>query len=257
MSEFITVRLGDTHLPIVDVTNPAFAISPSEDELAAMKTQYVIESAQSQDVSPELRAALGRSRLGRGLMSARGTFLTGLNTYLLKLGADNLPADFDPIDKRIAASFPSITARLRLQDMARLISEGLTDRLATDRERPLHFINIAGGPAADSWNTLICLQRCRFGARSSRDLGERAGCRRPGSGIRRPGVRGAAGWGAATSRAPYPFSSRAVQLGRVRRVAANSQIGRCRTIVVRGVFRRRTLRVRIGRRDRSEPHDTP
>jgi hypothetical protein len=158
MSQFITVRLGDTHLPIVDVTNPAFAISPSEDELAAMKAQYVIESAQSQDVSPELRAALGRSRLGRGLMSARGTFLTGLNTYLLKLGADNLPADFDPIDKRIAASFPSMTARLRLQDMARLISEGLTDRLATDRERPLHFINIAGGPAADSWNTLICLQ---------------------------------------------------------------------------------------------------
>ncbi len=151
--------MATTHLPIVDVTNPAFAISPSEDELAAMKTQYVIESAQSQDVSPELRAALGRSRLGRGLMSARGTFLTGLNTYLLKLGPDNLPADFDPIDKRIAASFPSMTARLRLQDMAVLIGEGLTDRLATNRERPLHFINIAGGPAADSWNTLIRLQR--------------------------------------------------------------------------------------------------
>jgi hypothetical protein len=159
MSQFLTVRLGDTLLPIVDVTNPAFAISPSEDELATMRTQFVTESTQSQDVTPELRAALGRSRLGRGLMAARGTFLTGLNTYLLKLGADNLPEDFDPIDKRIAASFPSITARLRLQDMARLISEGLSERLAGNRERPLHFINIAGGPAADSWNTLIRLHR--------------------------------------------------------------------------------------------------
>jgi hypothetical protein len=159
MPEFLTVRLGDTLLPIVDVTNPAFALSPSEDELAAMRTQFVTESTQNHEVSPELRAALGRSRLGRGLMSARGTFLTGLNTYLLKLGPDNLPADCDPIDKRIAASFPSVTARLRLQDMAALTSEGLIERLAANRQRPLYFINIAGGPAADSWNALIHLHR--------------------------------------------------------------------------------------------------
>jgi hypothetical protein len=159
MPEFLTVRLDDTPVPIVDVTNPAFAISSSPEELAVMTEQFVRESTRSQDVSAEVRAALGRSRLGRGLMAARGTFLTGLNTYLLKIGADNLPEEFDPTDRRIAASFPSITARLRLQDMATLLSDGLHDALASDPERPLRFINIAGGPAADAWNALIRLRR--------------------------------------------------------------------------------------------------
>src|ERR1700752_13699 len=116
MPEGLTVRTvfharaaEDMVLPIVDVTNPAFALSPSTDELAAMEAQYVQESAQSQNVTPEVRAALASSRLGSGLMAARGTFLTGLNTYLLKLGPENIPADFHPIDRRIAASFPAIT----------------------------------------------------------------------------------------------------------------------------------------------------
>lgn len=166
MSEGLTVRpvlrvraAEDMVLPIVDVRNPAFALTLSRDELAAMEAQYLQESSQSQSVSPEVRAALASSRLGSGLMAARGTFLTGLNTYLLKLGPENLPADFHPIDRRIAASFPAITARLRLQDMAALLADGLADALARDPRRPLHFINIAGGPAADSWNALIRLRR--------------------------------------------------------------------------------------------------
>jgi hypothetical protein len=109
-------------------------------------------------VSPEIQAALAQSHLGRGLMAARGTFLSGLSTYLLKLGPENLPADFHPIDRRIAAAFPSLTARLRLQDMATLLRDGLEEPLAAARDRPLHLINIAGGPAADSWNSLIALR---------------------------------------------------------------------------------------------------
>jgi len=158
MPQFLTARLADTLLPIVDVTNPAFAIAPSAEELAAMSAKYVEES-RSQDVPPQLREALSRSRLGSGLMAARGTFLSGLNTYLLKIGPENLPEDFEPIDRRIAASFPAVTTRLRLQDMASLMSEGLTGVLAADDHRPIHFINIAGGPAADTWNTLIRLKR--------------------------------------------------------------------------------------------------
>ena len=158
MPRIVTVPLGDTVLPVVDVTNPAFAISPSADEMAAMTAQFVKESTQSQEISPEIRAALSRSRLGSGLMAARGTFLTGLNTYFLKLGPDNLPADFHPIDRRIAASFPAVTARLRLQDMAALVSDGVSRSLAEDPDRALHLVNIAGGPSADSWNVLIKLR---------------------------------------------------------------------------------------------------
>jgi hypothetical protein len=168
MPRIVTVPLGSTILPVVDVTNPAFAISPSADEIAAMTAQYVNESTQSPDVSPETRLALSRSRIGSGLMAARGTFLSGLSTYLLKLGPDNLPDDFHPIDRRIAASFPSVAARLRLQDMAELVSSGVSRPLAANANRPLHFINIAGGPSADSWNALIKLRRAgtAFGSRA-------------------------------------------------------------------------------------------
>jgi hypothetical protein len=159
MPRILTVPLGDTQLPVVDITNPAFASLPSDDELAAMTAQYVQESAQNQEASPQLRAALSQSRLGSGLMAARGTYLTGLNTYLLKIGPDNLPADFHPIDRRIAASFPAVTTRLRLHDMAVLISDGLVDALSADSRRRLHFINIAGGPAADTWNSVLRLRQ--------------------------------------------------------------------------------------------------
>jgi hypothetical protein len=159
MPRILTVPLGDTQLPVVDITNPAFASLPPDDELTSMTAQYVQESSQNQEVSPQLRAALSQSRLGSGLMAARGTYLTGLNTYLLKIGPDNLPPDFHPIDRRIAASFPAVTTRLRLHDMAVLISDGLIAALALDARRPLHFINIAGGPAADTWNSLLRLRR--------------------------------------------------------------------------------------------------
>src|SRR5262245_17190289 len=168
MSRIVTVPLGDTVLPVVDVTNPAFVISPSADEMTAMIAQYIKESTQSQNVSPEIQMALSRSRIGSGLMAARGTFLSGLSTYLLKLGPDNLPDDFHPIDRRIAASFPSVTARLRLQDMAELVCGGVSQSLATDANRSLHLINIACGPSADSWNALIKLHRAgtAFGGRA-------------------------------------------------------------------------------------------
>ena len=49
-------------LPLVDVTNPAFAIAPSAEELASMQAQYVRESAPGQSVPPEVMAALARAR---------------------------------------------------------------------------------------------------------------------------------------------------------------------------------------------------
>jgi hypothetical protein len=143
-------------LPVIDVTNPAFAVVVSEREVAALTDQFVLESSERREISAPLREALQRSRLGRAITAASGTFLTGMNTYLLKLGPDNLGVAAEAIDRRIAASFPALMSRLRLQDMAQMLADGLTTALAGAHRR-LCFINIAGGPAADSWNALIHL----------------------------------------------------------------------------------------------------
>jgi hypothetical protein len=145
-------------LAVIDVTNAAFAVSATNAELTALAEQYIVEAARQQEIPTALREALRSSKLGRGLMAASGTFLDGMTTYLLKLGPQNLGEAFSPIDQRIAASFPAFTARLRLQDMARLLVDGLAITAAVHPSRRVCLVNIGGGPSADSWNALISLR---------------------------------------------------------------------------------------------------
>jgi hypothetical protein len=145
-------------LAVIDVTNPAFRVTAPDAELAAMAEQYILEAGKQQEVPAALREVLRTSMLGRRLMAAGGTFLDGMSTYLLKLGPENLGVEATPIDKKIAASFPAFTARIRLQDMARLLAEGLLRAAAVEPRRPVCLVNIGGGTGSDSWNTVIRLQ---------------------------------------------------------------------------------------------------
>jgi hypothetical protein len=81
----------------------------------------------------------------------------------MKLGADNLVPPYDtPMDRRLAASPHIVLLRLRMQQIARLIAEGVADDLAAaGAAAPLSLINIGGGPALDSINALIQLRRAR------------------------------------------------------------------------------------------------
>jgi hypothetical protein len=154
-------------LAVIDVTNPAFTVTATDAELAGMAEQYIREAARQQEIPAELREALGSSMLGRGLMAAAGTYLDGISTYMLKLGPENLGEGATPIDQRIAASFPAFTARLRLQDMAELLADGLALTAPAEPRRTILLVNIGGGPASDSWNALIVLNsrlRAGFGA---------------------------------------------------------------------------------------------
>jgi hypothetical protein len=144
-------------LPVIDITHPAFAVDDDPDAIARQARTFVAESSPRRELPPHVRELLQRSRLGSGLAAAAGSFLTGLNTYLLKLGPENLGDGFADIDRRIAASFPAFMTRVRLQDVARMLADGIAQFDRHDR-RPLQFINVAGGPAADCWNALIQLR---------------------------------------------------------------------------------------------------
>jgi hypothetical protein len=79
-----------------------------------------------------------------------------MNTYLLKIGPDNLGAGYiGRGDRRIAASFPVLAVRLRLQETAGMIAGGFTGPLAARPAASLHLLNIGGGHAVDSLNSLI------------------------------------------------------------------------------------------------------
>ena len=151
-------------LPVVDVTHPAFDAALSEERLPALVDHFLKEQRRFAKLPRWVRRVLLRffmrgSRIGRGLRRADGQFLDSMTTYLFKLGPKNLGSYAVPVDRRILMSLPAVSVRLRLSDMARLSADGLAARLAASATRPLYLLNIAGGPAIDSLNTLIVLRR--------------------------------------------------------------------------------------------------
>lgn len=152
-------------LPIIDVTHPRFHVPEDGPGLEALRDRYFLEEARRRQI-PQfvlrlmLRSMAKKSRLVRALFGSKAGFLDGLSTYAMKLGPDNLVPPYDhPIDRRFAASPHVAFIRLRMQQVAGMIARGLRDGLRARPTAPLHLVNIGGGPAVDSLNVLILLQR--------------------------------------------------------------------------------------------------
>lgn len=152
-------------LPVIDITDPRFAVPDDPESLRHLFEQSRAEEQRNRRM-PQfvmrwlLRRAGKRSRLLRAMFTGNASFLDGITTYLMKLGADQLPPPYDgPMDRRVAAA-PHVTLlRLRTQQIARLLADALASELARTSSAPLSLVNIAGGPAIDSMNALIVLRQ--------------------------------------------------------------------------------------------------
>lgn len=158
------VEANGVELPVVDVTNPEFALSIGPTEQSQLLGQYVRQNRSYRFMPRWLRRLMFQQMAKRSILAralgTKGRYLGGLDTYLFKLGADNLgTVTTDPLDRRIAASLPVLSLRLRLQDVAELLAEFLAPALVAQAGRPLYLLNIAGGPTMDSLNALILLDR--------------------------------------------------------------------------------------------------
>jgi hypothetical protein len=150
-------------LPVIDVTHPAFAVPDDPASLAARRDAFLAwdrRNLRMPGVITRLliRLAARRSPLLRKMMLSGDEYLDSISTYMLKLGADHLPPGFDsPMDRRVATAPHMALIRLRMQQIAGLLADALLAPLADAPDAPLHFVNIAGGPALDSTNALIML----------------------------------------------------------------------------------------------------
>lgn len=146
-------------LPVVDITNPAFACDFSDEQLAAIAERTRRGLARSKRLPTFVLRLLGRrSVIMRGML-ANPSFVSGMITYLFKLGPEILPPAFgDRLDRRMLSTIGPVACRLRLREAARQIADALSP-LLTRRNGPLRLINIAGGVAADAFNALLLLQR--------------------------------------------------------------------------------------------------
>jgi hypothetical protein len=162
---FRAITRAGHSLPVIDVTNPRFAVPDDPESLRQLHDAAAAEERRRRRLPKfimrlMLKSAAKRSLLAQAIFKPSAEFLDGLSTYVMKLGAENLPPPYDsPIDQRIAGS-PALTLlRLRTQQVARLMADGLAAQLAAAPGMPLHLINIGGGPAVDSMNTLILLNK--------------------------------------------------------------------------------------------------
>lgn len=151
----VQARLQDgTTLPVVDVTNPAFRIDESTASLIRLRAMITL---------PVNRPAAARAAttgpmpdLLQRMFAPRAQYLDGLATYLLKIGADNLPARFDTeIERRLASSPNAVALRIRLQQISRLMAKALKK---APPSAPLRLRAIGGGTAIEALNALIILK---------------------------------------------------------------------------------------------------
>jgi hypothetical protein len=150
-------------LPVFDITHPAFACDVTEQELSAIIDESARNWEAVQKTPPEVvRTFAANSILVRGWVESIGTFMTGMTTYLYRLGANNLGDAFaGPVDRRTASGIMPLCFRFRLRDVARLLADALERMILNRPGCPIHLLNIAGGPSADSLNALILLNRAR------------------------------------------------------------------------------------------------
>lgn len=148
-------------LPVIDVTHPAFACELGPAELSTLIDEAVRDSATVKNTPPEVLCAIAaQSILARGWVQSVGSFMSGMITYLNRLGPENLGDGYaGPIDRRMAAGLMALSFRFRLRDVARLIADALAPLVAVREDRPVHLFNIGGGPAADSLNGLILIHK--------------------------------------------------------------------------------------------------
>jgi hypothetical protein len=152
-------------LPVIDITHPAFGDLPDRTAQEQAVREYLETTARASRTPGVVRDLViwlmsRRSLLMRAIRDSGGSYLSGLSTYLLKLGPENLGVGYaGRLDRVVAASVPALSVRLRLRNMANLTAEALVPRLQARAGRPLRLLNIGGGPAMDSINALLLLCR--------------------------------------------------------------------------------------------------
>ncbi len=151
-------------LPVIDITHPAFEVRLSEAEISAVIDDTVRSMQASASLPAEAaRSLVESSLLLRGVRESAGTFMSGMMTYLHRLGPENLGSGYaNDVDRRFAASMMPLSFRLRLRDVSRLLADGLIDALdANPPAGEIELISIAGGPAMESLNALILVRKSR------------------------------------------------------------------------------------------------
>lgn len=150
-------------LPVLDITHPLFISSIDESALDTLGEKAVIKIKSFSKRAQFYKKFLGkRSFIIRGffLKDPDDIYLNGMSTLILKLGPGFIGNGLKQfLDRRESKGFIGMSLRMRLRDLCRIQADALMPKLLKSPQRNLCFINIAGGSASDSINTLLLILR--------------------------------------------------------------------------------------------------
>lgn len=164
---FYAFTYNGIELPVLDTTNPLFIESINEEKLNKMIKEIKEKGAKRAECFDKMPSFIKnflarRSYIMAGflLKDTDDDFLSGMSTMLMKLGPGFIGRGKKKLLDRLGSqSIGAVTLRMRIRDMCALQTDILRSQLAKDRYKNLCIINIAGGTAIDSINTLIHLYK--------------------------------------------------------------------------------------------------
>jgi hypothetical protein len=165
-------------LPVLDITHPLFIKSINEEYLGKMLKKIEEkgeERAESFNKIPGfIKDYLARhSYIMAGFMlkETEDTFLSGISTLMMKYGPGIIGKGRGKFFDRLGSkALGAILLRMRVRDICQLEKNVLEAQLKANRSKKLCFINIAGGAACDSINTLILIYKIDHSLLKGREI---------------------------------------------------------------------------------------
>ena len=165
-------------LPVLDITHPLFINSINEEKLSKMLIEIEQKGEERAESFNKIPAFIKdfmakRSYIMAGFMlkDTDDTFLSGMSTLMMKLGPGLIGKGRRKFFDRLGSkALGAILLRMRVRDICKLQTEILSSQLIAQKEKNLCFINIAGGAACDSINTLITICKNDKGLLMNREI---------------------------------------------------------------------------------------
>lgn len=152
-------------LPVLDITHPGFISSTDESSLKRM-LPYVEKNAEKNankfnNIPAFIKHYFAKHSFAMAeLLQNQSSFASGISTLMMKLGPNLIGKGKRRFwDRQVTKGFGSLVMRMRIRDLSKCQADALLPLLQQSREKGLCFINIAGGAASDSINTLFLIQQ--------------------------------------------------------------------------------------------------
>jgi len=157
--------LNGVELPVLDITHPGFISSLDENKLKKM-LPYVEKNAEKNAAKFNRIPAFIKNYFAKHsfamaeLLKSEISFASGISTLMMKLGPNLIGKGKNRYwDRQVTKGFGALVIRMRVRDISKCQAAAMLPLLAKSHEKNICFINIAGGAASDSINTLLLIQQ--------------------------------------------------------------------------------------------------